>query len=105
MGGEGHSTKKYGYGNCQHLIGKSFTNIVRCSQGEYIMTSMKLHVIPPTGYKEDEVFKVSLKQYAQDIDKVWLTKYVRYLKYSMFKSCVDNSVDVKLCAYTKEETA
>lgn len=103
--GGGNSTKKYGYGNCQRLIGKSFTNIVQRSQGEYIMTSMNLHVIPPTGYNEDEVFKVSLKQYARDIDKVWLTSYVRQSKYSKFKSCADNSVDVKLCTCAKDETA
>ena len=103
--GGGNSTKKYGYGNCQRLIGKSFTNIVQRTQGEYIMTSMDLHVIPPTGYNEDEVFKVSLKHYTQDKDKVWLTSYVRQSKYSKFTSCADNSVDVKLCACAKEETA
>ena len=69
------------------------------------MTSMNLHVIPPTGHNEDEVFKVSLKQYAQDKDKVWLTSYLRQSKYSKFKSCADNSVDIKLCACAKEETA
>ena len=103
--GGGNATKKYGYGNCQRLIGKSFTNIVQRTQGEYIMTSMDLHVIPPTGYNEDEVFKVSLKQYAQNIDQVWLTSYARQSKYSKFTSCADNSVDVKLCACAKEETA
>lgn len=69
------------------------------------MTTMNLHVIPLTGYNEDEVFKVSLKQYAQAKDKVWLTSYVRQSKYSKFKSCADNSVDIKLCACPKEETA
>ena len=51
------------------------------------MTTMSLHVIPPVRYNDDEVFKVSLKQYAQDKDKVWLTSYVRQSKYSKFKSC------------------
>ena len=69
------------------------------------MTTMNLHVFPPTGYKEDEVFKVSLKQYAQARDKVWLTSYVRQSKYSKFKSCADKSVDIKLCACDKGETA
>jgi len=103
--GGGNSTKKYGYGNCQRLVGKSFTNIVQRSQGEFIMTTMNLHIIPPTGYNEDEVFKVSLKQYARDKDKVWLTSYVRQSQYSKFKSCADVSVDIKLCACAKGETA
>ena len=34
---------------------------------------MDLHVVPPTGFTEDEVFKVSLKNYAKPEDKVWLT--------------------------------
>lgn len=66
------------------------------------MTTMNLHIIPPTGYNEDEVFKVSLKQYAQDKDKVWLTSYVRQSMYSKFKSCADYSVDIKLCACAKK---
>ena len=65
---------------------------------------MNLHVVPPTGYKEDEVFKVSLKHYAQAKDKVWLTSYIRVSKYSKFKSCVDKSVDIKLCACAKQQT-
>ena len=69
------------------------------------MTTMTLHVIPPVGYNEDEVFKVSLKQYAQDKDKVELTSYVRQSKYSKFKSCADDSVDVKLCACAREGSA
>ena len=69
------------------------------------MTTMNLHVVPPAGYTEDEVFKVSLKQYAQAKDQVWLTSYVRQSKYSKFKSCADKSVDIKLCACAKDETA
>ena len=102
--GSGNSTKRSGYGNCQRLVGKSFTNVVQRFQGDFIMTTLNLHVIPPTGYDEDEVFKVSLKQYAQDKDKVWLTSFVRQSKYSKFKSCADNSVDIKLCACAKDET-
>ena len=102
--GSGNSTKRSGYGNCQRLVGKSCTNVVQRFQGDFIMTTLNLHVIPPTGYDEDEVFKVSLKQYAQDKDKVWLTSFVRQSKYSKFKSCADNSVDIKLCACAKDET-
>ena len=70
-----------------------------------MMTTMDLHVIPPTGYNEDEIFKVSLKHYAKAKDRVWLTSYERQSTYSKFKSCADNSVDIKLCACAKEETA
>lgn len=69
------------------------------------MTTMDLHVIPPTGYDEDEVFKVSLKHYAKAEDNVWLTSYERQSTYSKFKSCADTSVDIKLCACANEETA
>ena len=67
------------------------------------MTTMDLHVIPPTGYKEDEVFKVSLKHYAKAKDKVWLTSYERQSTYSKFRSCADNSVDITLCVCAYEE--
>ena len=99
------STQRFGYGNCQRLVGKSFTNILQRFQGEYVLTTMDLHVFPPAGYKEDEVFKVSLKSYAQPKDKVWLTSYTRQSRYSKFESCADKSVDVRLCACPKEQTA
>lgn len=65
---------------------------------------MYIHVLPPPGFKEDEVFKVSVKQYAQAKDKVWLTSFVRVSTYSKFESCADKSVDIKLCACAKQET-
>ena len=67
------SSQRYGYGNCQRLVGKSFTNILQRFQGDYILTRMDLHVVPPAGFTEDEVFKVSWKNYAKPEDKVWLT--------------------------------
>lgn len=103
-GGQLLSILKEGYGNCQRLVGKSFTNIVQRAQGEYITTTMNINVIPPSGYNEDEVFKVSVKQYAQAEDKLWLTSFVRVSKYSKFESCADKSVDIKLCACAKQET-
>ena len=104
-GGVNSSAQRFGYGNCQRLVGKSFTNILHRYQGEYVLTTMDVHVFPPTGYKEDEVFKVSLKGYAQPEDKVWLTSYTRQSRYSKFESCADKSVDVRLCACAKEKTA
>ena len=62
------------------------------------MTTMDLHVVPPAGFTEDEVFKVSLKNHAKPEGKVWLTSYTWQSRYSKFKTCADKSVDVKLCA-------
>lgn len=98
------SSQRYGYGNCQRLVGKSFTNILQRFQGDYILTTMDLHVVPPAGFTEDEVFKVSLKNYAKPEDKVWLTSYTRQSRYSKFEACADKSVDVRLCACAIDET-
>lgn len=108
MRGEVHtqlSPKKYGYGNCQRLVGKTFANIVQRSQGDNVTTTMDLHVVPPAGYKEDEIFKVSVKQQAKTKNKVWLTSFIRKSRYSKFKSCADESVDIKLCTCTTQQTA
>ena len=98
------SSQRYGYGNCQRLVGKSFTNILQRFQGDYILTTMDLHVVPPAGFTEDEVFKVSLKNYAKPEDKVWLTSYTRQSRYSKFEACADKSVDVRLCACAIDQT-
>ena len=65
---------------------------------------MDLHVVPPAGFTEDEVFKVSLKNYAKPEDKVWLTSYTRQSRYSKFEACADKSVDVRLCACAIDQT-
>ena len=62
-------------------------------------------MVPPSGYKEDEVFKVSLQHYAEPEGKVWMTSYIRQSRYSKFESCVDKSVDARLCACVNEQTA
>lgn len=62
---------------------------------------MDLHVFPPRGFKEDEVFRVSLKHYAQPKHKAWLTSYTRQSTYSKFQLCADKSVDARLCACAK----
>ena len=69
------------------------------------MTTMDIHVVPPNGYEEDEVYKVSLKQYAQPKQKVFFLSFVRVTKYNKFEPCVDKSVDIRLCACAKEQTA
>jgi len=69
------------------------------------MTSMDIHVVPPNGYEEDEVYKVSMKQYAKPEQRVFFLSFIRQTRYNKFESCVDKSVDIRLCACPKEKTA
>ena len=69
------------------------------------MTTMDIHVVPPTGYDEDEVYKVSLKQYSKPMQRVFFLSFVRVTRYSKFVPCQDKSVDIKLCACAKNQTA
>ena len=62
-------------------------------------------MVPPHGYEEDEVYKVSIKQYAQPKQRVFFLSFIRQTKYNKFESCVDKSVDIRLCACAKEKTA
>ena len=68
------------------------------------MTTMDIHVVPPNGYEEDEVYKVSLKQYAQPKQRVFFLSFIRVSRYSKFEPCVDKSVDIKLCGCAKEQS-
>ena len=99
------SDKKSGYGNCERLVGKTFKNIIKRFQGEYIITSMDIHVVPPNGYEEDEVYKVSIKQFDKPKQGVFFLSFIRQTRYNKFESCVDKSVDIRLCACAKERTA
>ena len=69
------------------------------------MTSMDIHVVPPNGYEEDEVYKVSMRQYAKPEQRVFFLSFIRQTRYNKFESCVDKSVDIRLCACPKEKTA
>ena len=62
-------------------------------------------MVPPHGYEEDEVYKVSMKQYAQPKQGVFFLSFIRQTMYNKFVSCADKSVDIKLCACAKERTA
>ena len=62
-------------------------------------------MVPPYGYEEDEVYKVSIKQYAQPKPGVFFLSFIRQTTYNKFVSCADKSVDIKLCACAKERTA
>lgn len=99
------SKKNQGYGNCERLIGKSFTDVVKRFQGEFILTTMDVHVVPPNGYQEDEIYKVSVKQYSKPRQGVFFLSFVRVTKYNKFVTCQDKSVDIKLCACAKNQTS
>ena len=62
-------------------------------------------MVPPHGYEEDEVYKVSMKQYAQPEQRVFFLSFIRQTTYNKFASCADKTVDIKLCACAKEKTA
>ena len=67
------------------------------------MTNMDIHVFPPTGYNEDEVFRVTVKQFAEPKDGVFFLNSIRVTTYSKFELCADKSVDIKLCACAKNQ--
>ena len=62
-------------------------------------------MFPPTGYNEDEVFRVSVKQFAEPKDGVFFINSIRVTTYSKFAPCADKSVDIKLCTCTKHQTS
>ena len=62
-------------------------------------------MFPPAGYTEDEVFKVSVKQFAKPKQGVFFLSSIRQTMYNKFASCADKSVGIKLCACAKEEAA
>ena len=72
-------------------MGKSFANIAQLSQGDNVTTTMDLRVVPPNGHKEDEIFKVSVKQQAKTKDKVWLTSFIRVSRYSRVINCCNKN--------------
>lgn len=100
-----NSKKNQGYGNCERLVGKSFTSVVKRFQGEFILTTMDVHVVPPNGYQDDEIFKVSVKQYSKPRQGVFFLSFVRMTMYNKFVPCQDKSVDIKLCACAKNQTS
>ena len=66
---------------------------------------MEIHVVPPHGYEEDEVYKVSMKQHAKLKQGVFFLSFIRQTTYVNFVPCADKSVYIKLCACAKEKTS
>ena len=84
-----------GYGNCQRLVGSSFTKIRRRSEGGNFVTTMDITVTPG-----NEIFEVQIK-YPQILKKqtsfLNLTVHERITIYRHFKRCVDSTVSLALC--------
>lgn len=84
-----------GYGNCQRLVGSSFTKIRRRSEGGHFITTMDITVSPGK-----EIFEVQIK-YPQILRKqtsfLNLTVHERITIYRHFRRCVDSTVSLALC--------
>ena len=84
-----------GYGNCQRLVGRSFSKIRRRSQGGNFITTMDITVTPG-----NEIFEVQMT-YPQRLKKqtsfLNLTVHERITIYRHFRKCVDSSVSLALC--------
>ena len=84
-----------GYGNCQRLVGSSFTKIRRRSEGGNFITTMDIAVLPG-----NEIFEVQIK-HPQSLRKpnsfLKLTVYERITIYRHFRKCADDMVSLGLC--------
>lgn len=90
------STKQVkGYGNCQRLVGSSFTKIRRRSEGGNFITTMDIAVSPG-----NEIFEVQIK-HPQRLKKqnsfLKLTVHERITIYRHFRKCADTAVSLGLC--------
>ena len=84
-----------GYGNCQRLVGESFTKIRRRSQGKHYVTTMDIIVTPG-----QEIFEVQIK-YPRVLKNqnsfAKLIVHERVTIYRHFRKCVDTTVSLGLC--------
>jgi len=88
-----------GYGNCVRLVGTSFRNVIQSVSGTSI--TFNIHVnATNVGLKDDEIFAVAIELQGE---KPILKSYDRQTLYNKFKSCVDASVEIKLCVCDKRK--
>ena len=84
-----------GYGNCQRLVGRSFTKIRRRSEGRNYITTMDISASPG-----NEIFEVQIK-HPQSLKKqtsfLKLTVHERITIYRHFRKCADHAVNLALC--------
>lgn len=50
-----------------------------------------------------QVLRVSVKHFAEPRDAVFFLNSIRVTSYSKFAACADKSIDIKLCACTKDQ--
>jgi hypothetical protein len=94
------STVVKGYGNCVRLTGTSFRNIIQSKSGK--LTTLELHIDPNNiGLKENEIITAAVEFNSETLT---LKVHDRQTLYNKFKSCVDNTVDLKICACDKRKT-
>ena len=94
------------------LVGVSYDYALERQFAGNILTSFDLHVDPPGGFTEDEVFKIEVSHPMKPEHGVKMSSYNRESLYSKFRACADKSIDIKLCActqggesFTKTQTA
>ena len=91
----GGSKQVKGYGNCQRLVGSSFTKIRRRTEGGNFITTMDIAVLPG-----NEIFEVQVK-HPQSLKKqssfLRLTAHERITIYRHFRKCADGAVSLALC--------
>ena len=91
----GSAKQVKGYGNCQRLIGSSFTKIRRRSERGNFITTMDIAVSPG-----NEIFEVQIK-HPQSLKKqnsfLKLTVHERITIYRHFRKCADDAVSLGLC--------
>ena len=89
-----------GYGNCQRLVGRSFSKIRRRSQGSHFVTTMDITVRPGR-----EIFEVQMK-YPRILKKqtsfLNLIVHERVTIYRHFRKCVDSTVSLGLCVCSRK---
>ena len=92
----------HGFGNCMRLVGRSYGFAFERQFAGDIITTFDLHVDPPRGSSEDEVFKIEVRHRMKPENGVAMGSYNRESLYSKFSTCADKSVDIKLCACAQE---
>lgn len=102
---EGHKTRSIGYGACARFRGKSIEHARQSFDGDYVITTLLLLVVPIYGSSSDERFEVTLNYSTMGQPNVRVIDIVRVSIYGKYESCADKGVDVKLCACAKGVTA
>ena len=94
-----------GFGACARFIGKTISRPHRIIDGEFFLTTLVLVVLPAWGKKTEESFEVVLKHPVSQQDNIEFQTFTRLSFYSIYESCADEGVDIKLCACAIKKTS